>query len=235
MSKHVTHQLYYGKILYYIGGIYMNKTENEVWKAWPGAWFIEGSSLGRVRTLDRVLRSGKGRRPRLMKGQILKQHRNGRGYMQVSFKLNGKVVCKRVHRIIAECFLQNPNNYPQVNHKDCNPSNNTVSNLEWCTASYNCQYREKYGISMTEAQGYPLFAINLKTRKISRFQSRGEAGRTLGVSAGNISGVIQGRLGHTGNYWFTNTNGKDIENVRHKFGDSMANKVAELLKNTEMI
>lgn len=138
-----------------------------------------------------------------------------------------------MHRIIAECFLQNPDNLPQVNHKNCVRDDNRIINLEWCSASYNCQYREKHGVSQTEAQGKPVFAINLKTLKISWFQSRGEASRTLEVGAGNISGVIQGRLGHTGNYWFTNTNKNAIENIRHKFGDSMADKAEELIKDVE--
>ena len=48
--------------------------------------------------------------------------------------------CQLVHRLVAEAFLPNPNHYPCVNHKDENPHNNCIENLEWCTAQYNCNY-----------------------------------------------------------------------------------------------
>ena len=133
--------------------------ETEIWKSLPGVPGVEVSTFGKVRTLDRLVSSEK--YTRFTKGRILKQYENGKGYFIVSIPIDGKWATKRVHRLIAKTFIKNPDNFPQVNHKDCDRTNNDVSNLEWCTASYNAQYREKYGISQTEAQGHPLFAINL--------------------------------------------------------------------------
>lgn len=71
------------------------------------------------------------------------------GYMCVYLTAkNGKVKMEKIHRLIALVFLDNPNNYPQVNHKDKNKSNNCVDNLEWCTAKYNNTY------SKGKASGY---------------------------------------------------------------------------------
>lgn len=53
---------------------------------------------------------------------------------------NGKVYTKRVHILVAQAFIPNLNNLPEINHKDENKSNNKVSNLEWCTKLYNIQY-----------------------------------------------------------------------------------------------
>jgi hypothetical protein len=65
---------------------------------------------------------------------------NGYGYDNITLNKNGKKITKYIHRIVAEAFISNPNNYPMVNHKDENKKNNNVENLEWCTASYNVNY-----------------------------------------------------------------------------------------------
>lgn len=63
------------------------------------------------------------------------------GYVYIHMTAeNGKRKKERLHRLVAIAFLDNPNNYPQVNHKDENKLNNAVSNLEWCSAKYNCNY-----------------------------------------------------------------------------------------------
>lgn len=58
-------------------------------------------------------------------------------YKQVVLYKNKKHKTVAVHRLVAEAFIPNPDNLPQVNHKDENPSNNNVNNLEWCTCKYN--------------------------------------------------------------------------------------------------
>lgn len=204
----------------------------EVWKSYPSIEWLQGSNLGNVRTVDRVVVRKDGRK-QFVKGRVLKQQRNKNGYMYVGFRANGKAVYLRVHRVIAMCFLPNPNNYPQVNHKDCNPSNNTVSNLEWCTASYNCQYREKYGVSATEARWNRIIAVNLKTLEVNLFPSQMEAARRLGANHGHINSVLIGRLNKHHGYWFTNADNYALEKVRAKFGDSVASKVEKLLNKED--
>lgn len=206
--------------------------ENEVWKTYPEFPWIQGSTMGRVRTLDRVVSNGKG--IRLVKGHILKQRRDRYGYIYVEFSVNGKTVVRKVHRIIAQTFLPNTNELPQVNHIDCDPSNNNVDNLEWCTQEYNMQYREKYGVSNAESLGRPMFAINLNTLEVSRFKSQHEAGRELGVSVGNISHVIKGRYKQTKGYWFTNADENAVESTRAKFGNEIADKVEQLVNEKEL-
>lgn len=205
--------------------------DNEIWKQYLEFPFIEGSSLGRVRTQDRVVRDGKGKR--IVKGRILKQHRNNCGYLMVGFWVNGKKVDRLVHRLVAQTFLPNPKNWPEVNHKDCNRTNNNVSNLEWCTHKYNANYREKYGVSMAEAQGQPIYAINLTTLEVSCFRSQNEASRALGINSGNVNSVLKGRYNQTGGFWFTNADDNAIGLIRNKFGDVVANKVEELMNDKE--
>ena len=74
----------------------------------------------------------------------MKWHSSGRGnYQYVELCKNGKRECKKVHRIVAETFIDNPYNLPCVNHKDENPLNNCVDNLEWCTHKYNLLYGDR--------------------------------------------------------------------------------------------
>jgi len=172
----------------------------EIWKAHPEYAGIEVSTLGRVRTLDKMVWNG--RVTYFKKGRVLKQHDNGKGYLQVSVSIDGKRVTKKVHRLVAQTFTKNTNNLPQVNHKDCDRTNNAVSNLEWCTAKYNSQYRDKYGLSNTESLGHPVFAINLNTLEVSSYPSQSEASRALRVFQPNINNVIKGKAKHAGGYWF---------------------------------
>lgn len=176
------------------------ESQGEIWKAHPEYTEIEVSTLGRVRTLDRVISNGKG--TRLVKGQVLKPFGSGIGYLQVSIQIDGKRTNKYVHRLVAQTFLSNPNGFPMVNHLDCDITNNKVENLEWCTASYNSKYREKFG----KASGHPVFAINLTTLEVLYFRSQREASRELGVSHGNIYSVLKGRIKQTGGYHFENAN-----------------------------
>ncbi len=195
----------------------MINNEEEIWKLLPSVPGVEVSTLGNVRILDRLVSSEK--YTRFTQGRILKQYDNGNGYLIANIPVDGKWAPKKVHRLVAQTFILNPNGFPMVNHKDCNRRNNNVKNLEWCDNSYNMQYREKYGVSQTEAVGHPLFAVNLSTLEVSHFCSQLEAGLVLGVSTGNINGVIKGRLKQAHGYWFKEDDGNGIEINKDKLND----------------
>lgn len=72
--------------------------------------------------------------------KILKPFINSKGYLQVDLCKNKKRYIKKVHRLVAQAFLPNPQNYPCINHKDECKTNNVVTNLEWCTQKYNTNY-----------------------------------------------------------------------------------------------
>lgn len=71
---------------------------------------------------------------------FLKPYDNGYGYLVVELRQNGKKKHLRVHRLVAEAFVPNPQGLPEVNHKDEDKYNNLAINLEWCTSSYNKKY-----------------------------------------------------------------------------------------------
>lgn len=72
--------------------------------------------------------------------KFLKPRPDRDGYLRVNLKLNGKEKTIHIHRLVAETYLPNPDNLPQINHKDEVKSHNWINNLEWCTASYNVNY-----------------------------------------------------------------------------------------------
>jgi len=188
--------------------------ETEIWKAYPEIGIIEVSSLGRVRTLDRVV-SSKGNGTRFQKGQVLKPFISNNGYMRVHIRIDGKSTMKSVHRLVAKTFIKNADNLPEVNHRDCDRTNNNVGNLNWCTHEENIAYREKFG----EAQNRPVFAINLATLEVSQFCSQGEAGRELGVFKQNINEVIKGKRNYAGGFWFVNNDENAVDTINRKLHD----------------
>lgn len=92
---------------------------------------IEGYENYEVTTTGEVINTKTGR--------VLKLT-NRHGYLFASLWKNNKQYNRAVHRLVAEAFIPNPDNLPQVNHKDENKTNNCVENLEWCTAEYNTNY-----------------------------------------------------------------------------------------------
>lgn len=205
-----------------------NIEEKEVWRTYPEYPFIEANQFGQVRTKDRVvIRKNGSKLP--VKGRVLKQYDNGKGYMRVHFRVNNKTVSLRVSRIVATCFIPNPNNLPEVNHIDCNRANNAVSNLEWCTHQENVVYRDKLGhTAKHNAPKKPVIAVNLETFEVCFFESQHETSRQLKIDVRSINDVIKGRQKTAHGYWFRNADEEAIKNIKFKFGDEVVNKAEEI-------
>ena len=108
----------------------------EIWRDIEGfSGEYQVSNLGRIK-------SNKGYAN--IKERILKQSPSTKGYLQVCLRYNSKQKTYRVHRLVAQTFLPNPENLPQVNHKDEDKTNNCVTNLEWCNNQYNSVYNNKH-------------------------------------------------------------------------------------------
>ena len=78
--------------------------------------------------------------------KLLKLHISHKGYVVVCLYKNKKQHTQQIHRLIAQAFIPNPNNYPQINHIDGNKKNNQINNLEWCTQSYNIKEAYRLGL-----------------------------------------------------------------------------------------
>lgn len=109
------------------------------------------SDKGEVFTKDRYINNN-GTKV-LYKGRQKVGTSNGLGYLQVKFTINNKEYRKYIHRMVAEAFIPNPNNYTDVNHKDGNKQNNTVENLEWVSRSQNIAHAIKNGLLSREPDG----------------------------------------------------------------------------------
>lgn len=108
----------------------------EIWKdikGWEGLYQV--SNLGRVRALPIVTRFGN--RIKKYPLRYLTPKVSKRGYMIVGLSKKHKTYTKNIHRLIAEAFIPNPNNYPCIDHIDTNPLNNSMDNLRWCTYKGN--------------------------------------------------------------------------------------------------
>lgn len=125
--------------------------------------------------------------------KFLAPNRNNNGYCQVSLMKNGKRKVCYIHRLVAQAFLPNPNNLPEVNHKDECKENNCLANLEWCDRAYNLAYGTR-----TKRTRKPIYCVELDRT----FEGVNAAAKELNLSQGNISNVCHGKLNTTGGYHF---------------------------------
>lgn len=122
------------------------------------------------------------------------------GYMCLILRKNGKSYGCRMHRLVAEAFIPNPNKLPEVNHKDENTANNRASNLEWCTQKYNNNYGTKL-IRQSKHTNYSLIAsktskkvcqVGLDGKTIKTWDSANQLKRLFGFDNSHIAKCCRG-------------------------------------------
>ena len=138
--------------------------------------------------------SNKGRVKSLYNGseRILKPRDNGRGYLRVNLRKENTSKYIRVHRLVARAFIPNPDNLPEINHRDENKKNNCVENLEWCDRVYNVNYGTR-----NERISRKILQYSKSGEFIREWQSAAEVERELNISHSNIIQCCRGNPKHT--------------------------------------
>ena len=176
----------------------------EHWKAIAGyEGLYEVSDLGRVKSLNYNHTGIE---------KILKPGKNQGGYLAVILCKDGKHKYMRVNRLVAQAFLPNPLNLPQVNHRDEDKLNNAASNLEWCTASYNINFgtrNRRVAEAVAKAnrnkpklsnRPKPVQQLDKQGNLLATFPSTHEAERITGIRHGNICQCCLGRYKSAGGF-----------------------------------
>lgn len=156
------------------------EVDKELWVPVPSfEGMYEVSSLGRVRSVNRITNDGK-----KIRGKILSS-RSGRYPCVTLYRCNSPVNFS-IHRLVAQAFIPNPEHLPEVNHKDGNKLNNSVSNLEWSTSSNNCNHAVVHGL---RCASYRVPVKCIETQEV--FSSLSAAGRFVHTDATRISESIE--------------------------------------------
>lgn len=164
----------------------------EEWKPIVGyEGLYEVSNFGQIKSLERITNNN------IHISEHIQTQRIGEtGYMYVGLCKEGVKANKRVHRIVAIAFVPNPENKPQVNHKDENKQNNNADNLEWVTGTENINY----GTAIQRAHEKDCSPLTKKVLQIDKngeivaeYASQSIAAKAFNTSAGNISNCCKGR------------------------------------------
>lgn len=179
----------------------------EIWKdikGWEG--YYQVSNLGRIRSLDRnIYCKSKNQYTKFdnihkFKGQIIKPNEERNGYYQVHLCKHSKKKWMKVHRLVAEAFISNPDNLLQINHIDGNKKNNNVINLEYCTQSENITHAYKNGLIKPATSSIKMYDLNMNY--IKTFNSIGDAAKYINRASSSIVCNLLKKTKQCGGYIF---------------------------------
>lgn len=152
---------------------------------------------------------------------IMKQSVRKGGYKKIFLRKNKQRKSYFVHRLVAIAFIPNPNNLPIINHKDENPSNNCVENLEWCTSQYNMTYgtviERIRNTKFTKA--IPLLMFDKHGQLKAKFDNLTQAVEKTGFPHSNIISCYKGRINAVRGYIFLLET--DIDNLKERLNRRM--------------
>ena len=188
---------------------------NEVWKDIVDFPNYQISNLGRVKSKERISNCCYNSK-RKVKERILILSNNKKGYKTVCLFKNKKHN-KTVHRLVAQAFIPNPNNYPIINHINGIKGNNRVENLEWCTHKYNTSESYRLGLQKPSDKQRNIvseycknnrikstFQFDKKGNFIKEWESAVKIEKELGISRKSISQCVKGRSKSAGGFiWIT--------------------------------
>lgn len=152
---------------------------------------------------DKYCINDKGELYNIKTNRKLKLRPSNKGYLKTNISIDGKLKTVFIHRLVAEAFIDNPNNLPQVNHKDENKQNNCVENLEWCDAKYNMNYGTINERRAKSSFRKKVNMYDLNNNLIKEFNSITEASKYLNVNSGMICKVCNRKNKKYKNYIFT--------------------------------
>ena len=155
------------------------------------------SNLGRVKSLPILKRNGNGYY--WTKEKIRRLKINEDGYQAITLVENSKFKTYTIHRLVATAFIENPNNYSEVNHIDEIKTNNRVDNLEWCTHAYNLEYGSRKEITRQKTMK-PVLQFDRENNFIKKWISMTEAANQLNIAQGCISNCCHHKRKTAGNY-----------------------------------
>ena len=174
-------------------------------KGYEGLYQV--SNTGKVKSLERTVRIGRGYRT--VTEKIMKPRENNHGYLQLHLCREGKRKLCRIHRLVAQAFLPNPDNLSEVNHKDENKQNNYVENLEWCSHSYNNTYNDK-AKKVGKKLSKPVYSINKESGLITYWESAKVAGRILGIDSSHITKCCKGKMKSIGGFYWHYADSEEV-------------------------
>lgn len=185
------------------------------------------SDLGRVRRNEHYTEVKPNNTIIHYKESILKGYKDQDGYVVYHLLgAGGKAIAKKAHRLVAEAFIPNPENLPCVNHKDEDRTNNSKSNLEWCTISYNNNYGNRNS-KLRQSSGIRVAQYTTDGKLIKIWDSMLEASRSFGckttTTIRRVCKGVKGRKTYRGFIW------KYVD--QKIIGDSCLNQ--QVLKNKE--